>query len=151
MNLIAAELVRRTYRGGAYAKAQNARAGFVAAFDRALAEVDVLAMPTTRTVAPKLEAPATDPRQHIEDNLSRNWILTPAAYNTKPTNYTGHPALAIPCGKIDGLPTSFQLVARHFDDARLLQAGYAFQQAVDWDAYTGVEYAARAASAEAAG
>jgi len=151
LNLIGAELVRRTYRGGAYAKAQNARAGFMAAFDRALSEVDVLAMPTTRTVAPKLEAPPTDPRQYIEDNLGKNWILMPGAYNTKPTNYTGHPAIAIPCGKVGGLPTSLQLVARHFDDARLLQASYAFQSAVDWDAYTGVEYQGAAESAEAAG
>ena len=136
LNSIAAELVRQTYHGGAYAKAQNARAGFVAAFDQALSEVDVLAMPTTRTVAPRVQPPATDPRQFIEDNLGKNWILTPGAYNTKPTNYTGHPAIAIPCGKVDGLPTSLQLVGRHFEDALLLQAAYAFQQSVDWDAYT---------------
>ncbi|MCB9491345.1 MAG: amidase [Dehalococcoidia bacterium] len=142
LNLIAAEFVRRTYHGGAYAKAQNARAGFTAAFDAALSEVDVLAMPTTRTVAPRLEPAPADPRQAIEDNLGKNWIVMPGPYNTKPTNYTGHPAIAIPCGKIDGLPTSLQLVGRHFEDGTLLRAAYAFQQAVDWDAFTGVVPAA---------
>ncbi len=139
LNLIAAEFVRQTYQGGAYAKAQNARAGFVAAFDRALSSVDLLAMPTSHTVAPAVQPVATDPRQAIDDNLSRNWIVTRMAYNTKPTNYTGHPALAVPCGKIGGLPTSIQLVGRHFEDGLLLRAAYAFQQAVDWDAYTKVE------------
>ena len=139
LNLIAAEFVRQTYQGGAYAKAQNARAGFIAAFDRALESVDLLAMPTTPTVAPEVQPVATEPRQLIEDNLSRNWIVTRMAYNTKPTNYTGHPALAVPCGKVGGLPTSLQLVGRIFEDGLLLRAAYAFQQTVDWDAYTGVE------------
>ncbi|MCU1500908.1 MAG: hypothetical protein JWM12_262, partial [Ilumatobacteraceae bacterium] len=135
---IAAEFVRRTYHGGAYAKAQNAKAGFVAAFNRALSEVDVLALPTIREVAPTVEPVATDQHQLIEDNLARNWILLPMAHNTKPTNVTGHPALAVPCGKIDGRPTSLQLIGRHFEDGLLLRVAYAFQQAVDWDAYTAI-------------
>ncbi len=135
---IAAELVRRTYHGGAYAKAQNAKAGFVAAFDKALADVDVLALPTIREVAPKVDPVATDQHQLIDDNLGKNWIVLPMAYNTKPTNVTGHPALAVPCGKIGGLPTSLQLVGRHFEDGLLLRVAYAFQHAVDWDAYTAV-------------
>jgi amidase len=139
LNFIAAEFVRQSYHGSAYARAQNARAGFIAAFDRALSEVDLLAMPTSRTVAPRVEPVPADPRQLIEENLTRNWIVMPMAYNTKPTNYTGHPAIAIPCGKIGGLPTSLQLVGRSFDDALVLRAAYAFQQAVDWEAYTSVE------------
>ena len=136
LNLIAAEFIRQTYQGGAYARAQNARAGFVAAFDRALSSVDILALPTTPTLALKVQPKATDPRQAVEDNLSR-----PArgASNTRPTNYTGHPALAVPSGKVGGLPTSIQLVGRNFEDGLLLRAAYAFQQAVDWEAYTGVE------------
>lgn len=139
LNLVAAELVRQTYHGSAYARAQNARARFVEAYDRALSTVDLLAMPTCRTVAPRVEPTPNDPREVIEDNLARNWIVLPMAYNTKPTNYTGHPSIAIPCGKIDGLPTSLQLVGRNFEDALVLRAAYAFQQSVDWDAYTGLE------------
>jgi amidase len=136
---IAAEFVRRTYHGGAYAKAQNAKSGFVAALNGALADVDLLALPTIREVAPVVEAAPTDQHQLIEENLGKNWIVLPMAYNTKPTNVTGHPALAIPCGKIGGLPTSLQLVGRHFEDGLLLKAAYAFQQSVDWDTYTAVD------------
>ncbi|HET7738066.1 MAG TPA: amidase family protein [Tepidiformaceae bacterium] len=139
LNLIAAEFVKQSYNGGAYAKAQNAKAGFVAAFDNALSKVDVLAMPTSLTVAPEVAPLSTDPKQFIEDNLGKNWIVTPMAYNTKPTNYTGHPALAVPCGKVGGLPTSIQLVGRKFEDGLLLRAAYAFQQSVDWDEYTRVK------------
>jgi len=139
LNLIAGEFVRQTYHGGAYARAQNARAGFTAAFDHALAGVDVLAMPTCRTVAPPVDPAPAGPREAIEENLGRNWIMLPMAYNTKPSNYTGHPAIAVPCGKIGGLPTSLQLVGRNFEDGLLLRAAYAFQQAVDWEAYTAVE------------
>ena len=151
LNLIAAEFVRQTYQGGAYAKAQNARDGFVAAFDHALSSVDMLAMPTAMTVAPPVVTPSTDPRQLVEDNLARNWMVTRMAYNTKPTNYTGHPAIAIPAGKVGGLPTSMQLVGRHFEDALLLRAAYTFQQSVDWDAYTGVRPVEAGVPVEAAG
>jgi Asp-tRNA(Asn)/Glu-tRNA(Gln) amidotransferase A subunit family amidase len=32
----------------------------------------------------------------------------------------------------NGLPLSFQLVGRHLDEALLLRAGHAYQQATDW-------------------
>ncbi len=59
--------------------------------------------------------------------------------NTAPFNYTGHPAIAVPCGKSAGLPVSMQLVARHFDDPLLLRVAAAYQHAVDWDATTRIE------------
>ena len=43
-------------------------------------------------------------------------MVQPMTYNTKPANYTGHPALAVPCGKVGGLPISLQLVGRFLDD-----------------------------------
>lgn len=58
---------------------------------------------------------------------------------------------AVPCGKLGGLPTSIQLVGRHFEDGLLLRAAYAFQQSVDWDAYTGVMPTASAVEAVTAG
>ncbi|MBO9379107.1 amidase [Sphingomonas histidinilytica] len=52
---------------------------------------------------------------------------------TKPFNVTGHPALALPGGfDAEGLPLGFQLVGRPADEALLLGAGIAFQQASDW-------------------
>jgi amidase len=46
---------------------------------------------------------------------------------------SGHPTLTLPGGKIaNGLPVGFQIVARHMEEALVLRAGYAFQQATDW-------------------
>ena len=121
MNHLIAELSRRNYHGGVYAKAHNVRPSYVAAFDRALAKVDVLAMPTVRDIAPLVEEVPSDPMAAIDANLRRNWMLMPTAYNTKPTNYTGHPALAVPCGKVEGMPISMQLVGNFMADPLLLR------------------------------
>ncbi len=138
LNLLVAELSRRNYHGAVYAKAHNVRPAFIAAFDKALAEVDVLAFPTVRTIAPFIDVLPTDPAEAVDANLRRNWMLTPMAYNTKPTNYTGHPALAVPCGKVERMPISMQLVGRFMEDALLLRVAHAYSRAVDWDAFTGV-------------
>jgi amidase len=43
-------------------------------------------------------------------------------------NYSGHPALAIPAGvDADGLPIGVQLVARRWDDARLIAIARAIE------------------------
>ena len=49
---------------------------------------------------------------------------------TTPFNCTGGPALAVLCGFTGtGLPLSLQLAGRPFDDALVLRAGHAFEQA----------------------
>lgn len=138
LNHLIAEMSRRNYHGGVYAKAHNVRPSYVAAFDRALAKVDVLVLPTVRDIAPLVEQEPTDRMAAIEANLRRNWMLMPIAYNTKPTNYTGHPALAVPCGKVDGMPISLQLIGNFLADPLLLRVAYAYQKAVDWEAITAV-------------
>ena len=48
-------------------------------------------------------------------------------------NVTGHPCMAQPCGfSKNGLPLSAQLVGRHFDEATVLRAGYAYEQEAGW-------------------
>ncbi len=139
LNLLVAELSRRNWHGAVYARAHNVRAGFVAAFDRALAQVDVLALPTVRTIAPFVEELPSDPAAAVDANIRRNWMLTTMASNTKPTNYTGHPALAVPCGKVEGMPISLQLIGRFLEDALLLRVAQAYARAVDWAEMTGVK------------
>jgi aspartyl-tRNA(Asn)/glutamyl-tRNA(Gln) amidotransferase subunit A len=56
----------------------------------------------------------------------RRSYVTPAAL-------AGTPALALPCGFTrDGLPLSFQLLGRPFDEATLLRAARAYEQGTDW-------------------
>lgn len=131
LSMIAGELAHRNFNGRVYAKAQNVRPTFIKAYDRALADVDVLIMPTCLMPAPKNHRPDTY-MEALEDGLSMR--STRASHNTQPFNYTGHPALAVPVGKASsGLPVSMQLVGRFFDDALLLRAAYAYAHSVDWD------------------
>jgi aspartyl-tRNA(Asn)/glutamyl-tRNA(Gln) amidotransferase subunit A len=52
---------------------------------------------------------------------------------TTPANVTGLPALAVCCGfTADGLPLSLQLIGRRGDEATVLRAGHAYEQATPW-------------------
>jgi aspartyl-tRNA(Asn)/glutamyl-tRNA(Gln) amidotransferase subunit A len=66
-------------------------------------------------------------REVPEDWPSTRWpTWTPFTY---PFNMTGQPALSVPCGFCsEGLPIGLQIVGAKFDDARVLQAGYAYQR-----------------------
>lgn len=50
----------------------------------------------------------------------------------RPANMVGAPALVLPVGFSNGLPMGMQLMGRPFDDATVLRAGHAYQQATDW-------------------
>ncbi|MCK6540401.1 MAG: amidase, partial [Anaerolineales bacterium] len=52
---------------------------------------------------------------------------------TAPFNLAGLPALSLPCGFTkEGLPIGLQIVARAWEDAKVLNAGYAFEQMTEW-------------------
>ena len=52
---------------------------------------------------------------------------------TYPFNMTGQPAASVPCGWTDdGLPIGLQIIGRRFDDATVLKAASAFEQASPW-------------------
>ena len=52
---------------------------------------------------------------------------------TAPFNATGLPALSVPCGFTSaGLPIGLQIVGRPFDEATVLRAGHAYEQATEW-------------------
>jgi len=48
--------------------------------------------------------------------------------NTCPFDVTGHPAISIPCGKVDGLPVGLMLIGRHFDEATVLRAAHGYER-----------------------
>ncbi len=133
---LAGYFAKKNYNGRLYAKAQNSRPEFVKAYDNAMADVDVLVMPTTITQAPKYE-PITDRTAALEYALTGSTMLN-AVNNTLPFNFTGHPALAIPTEKRNGLPVSIQLVGRMYADDLLLQVGQAYTSAVPFDRYVAI-------------
>ena len=55
---------------------------------------------------------------------------------TVPVNIAGIPALSMPCGyDKKGLPIGMQLIANRFEEAKLLQIAYQFEQATDGEFY----------------
>ena len=90
-------------------------------------EYDFLLTPAASTAAfpAHLLQPEHWP-QHPWDGLS--W-----AQFSYPFNWSGNPAVSIPCGFTPaGLPVGLQIVAPRFDDLGALQASYAFEQARPW-------------------
>jgi len=52
---------------------------------------------------------------------------------TIPFNLTGSPAMSVCCGYTEaGLPLSFQIVGKRFEDATVLRLAHAYEQATSW-------------------
>ena len=131
--LLAGTYAHDRYNGRLYAKAQNVRPTIFAQYQEAFRSVDLLAMPTCPVKS--LPITPTDHVDAIERTLfggRRGLDLGPVIANTCPFNYTGHPALSIPCAKSNGLPIGLMLVAPYFREDVLFQAAAAYQQSVDW-------------------
>jgi aspartyl-tRNA(Asn)/glutamyl-tRNA(Gln) amidotransferase subunit A len=108
------------FTGEEYVQAQRLRARLRAEMHQVLDQVDVLATPTAPGTAPAFST-----------------VLDPdfpfARSNMPPFNMAGLPALALPCGFApSGLPISLQIAGRPFDEATVLRAGHAYEQATEW-------------------
>lgn len=143
---LAADFSRKAYRGRVYARIHNMRSAIARAYDRVLRDVDVLLMPTCLQSAPRVDR-ARDRQTSasgygLADELRSlmNGGLLSTAQNTAPFNYSGHPALAVPCGMQEGLPVSMQLVGAELSEAMLLRVAYVYQHSVCWDEITGIAH-----------
>jgi aspartyl-tRNA(Asn)/glutamyl-tRNA(Gln) amidotransferase subunit A len=109
------------YYDAYYLKAQKARALITRDFVEAFGDVDAIVTPTSPIVPFKLGERVEDPLQmYLAD------IYTVTA------SLAGIPGISVPCGKTRGhppLPVGMQILAKHFDEARLLQLAYAFEKA----------------------
>jgi amidase len=45
---------------------------------------------------------------------------------------TGHPAMSLPCGMVDGLPVGVMLIGRYYAEKTIYRAAHAYEQDVDW-------------------
>jgi amidase len=113
------------HRGHFYAKAQNLSRKLRAAYDAALSKHDLLLMPTVPLKATPLP-PADAPRELY---IQRAFEMLA---NTAPFDATGHPAMSIPCGMSDGLPTGLMMIGRHYGESTIYRAAAAFEKAGDW-------------------
>ena len=96
------------------------RATLIRAMDTRLADIDVLAMPTTPIVAPTMAevAPA-------DDFARKNAMLL---RNTVIANFFDLCAISIPMPRDGGLPTGLMLVARNGQDHRLFRIAAAVER-----------------------
>ncbi|MEW6583885.1 MAG: Asp-tRNA(Asn)/Glu-tRNA(Gln) amidotransferase subunit GatA, partial [Actinomycetota bacterium] len=102
------------YYDAYYVRAQRVRTLIVRDFQRAFADVDIIASPTSPTVAFRLG-------ERTQDPLS----MYLADVCTIPVSLAGLPAVSIPCGLSDGLPVGLQLAAPAFGENGLLAAAHA--------------------------
>jgi amidase len=110
-----------------YGKAMNITRRLTAAYDAALADCDLLLMPTTPMKAQAMPGPGASREEYVGGALN---MIT----NTAPFDISHHPAMAIPCGMADGLPVSVMLAGKHWDEPTIYRAAHAFEQAGDWKA-----------------
>jgi amidase len=129
LKILMGEYLRDNYGGYYHAKAQNLRRELRQAYDEALETVDVLALPTTPTTAFELQEELTVP-----ELVKRAQGKKGRTRNTMPFNMTGHPAVSVPCGRLDeGLPVGLMLVGNRLDDATVLAAAKTVEDNVTID------------------
>jgi len=108
-----------------YTNAQNLKRQLRDYYNDVLSKYDLLVMPTVPTTAPELppeDAPSDVVMMHALGAL----------VNTMQFDLTGHPAMSVPCGMLEGLPIGMMLVGKHLDEATIYQAAHAFEQSCDW-------------------
>jgi aspartyl-tRNA(Asn)/glutamyl-tRNA(Gln) amidotransferase subunit A len=111
------------YYDAYYGRAQRVRTKIADDFRSAFEEVDFVVTPTSPGVAFPLGAKTDDPlAMYLND------------YFTAPMPLAGIPAISIPCGVSEGLPVGFQLAGPAFSENRILDAAYALEQAIGFDA-----------------
>lgn len=107
------------YYDAYYLKALRVKALIKKAFDEAFAKYDVILGPVAPTTAPKLGESLSDP---IKMYLGDIYTIS--------INLAGLPGLSMPCGLDEkGLPIGLQLIGDCFQEKKLIQTAYAYEQA----------------------
>jgi amidase len=115
------EYLHERYGSHYYAKARNLSRRLAAAYDDALARHDVLVMPTTVMRA----TPLPGPDASLEEQVQRAFEVNDS---TCGFDVTGHPAMSIPCARIDGLPVGLMAVGPSFGETAVLRLARACER-----------------------
>lgn len=90
-----------------YARGQRARAKITSSIDNIFSIADAIICPTIPMVAPT-----------VDEGLGDVNKLTA---NTRPFSLSGHPAISVPIGEINGLPVGLQIIGARFDEETVFQ------------------------------
>jgi len=123
--MIGAYVLSHGYYDAYYLQAQKLRRMIADDFQAAFKVCDVIAGPVAPTVARAIGS-STDPLQEYLADIF-----------TLPASLAGLPGMSVPCGFSDSglqrpLPIGLQLIGNYWQEAQLLHAAHAFQQATDW-------------------
>ena len=110
------------YYDAYYGRAQKVRTRISEDFKAAWESFDFVATPTSPSVAFELGAKLEDPlAMYLNDVCA------------VPMSLAGIPAISIPNGLSEGLPTGFQLAGPAFSENRILDAAHALEKAIGFD------------------
>jgi aspartyl-tRNA(Asn)/glutamyl-tRNA(Gln) amidotransferase subunit A len=111
----------------AYVLGQKARRLATAAFERSIADVDLLATPTLPVLPPRIGEDTVE----LADGTRVLYRLTIIPYNSC-WSCVAAPVISVPAGFVGGLPVGLALAGRRFDDGTVLRAAHVLQQVTDW-------------------
>lgn len=112
------------YYDAYYLKALRTKALIKQAFDKAFAKYDMIVAPAAPTTAPELGKSLSDPMKMY---LSDIYTIS--------VNLAGLPGISIPVGKDSkGLPVGMQLIGDRFQEKKIIQAAYTFEQTRTYEA-----------------
>ena len=110
------------YYDAYYGRAQKVRTLIANDFKQAWERFDFVVSPTAPGVAFELGSKTDDPlAMYLND------------FCTVPMSLAGIPAISIPNGLSDGLPTGFQIAGPAFSEGKILDAAHALEQAIGFD------------------
>ncbi|MFN3648894.1 MAG: Asp-tRNA(Asn)/Glu-tRNA(Gln) amidotransferase subunit GatA [Armatimonadota bacterium] len=109
------------YYDAYYEKAQRVRTLVKQDLDRCWERFDVLVTPTSPEVAFRLGEKLDDPLAMKLSDIC-----------TIPVNMAGTCAVSVPCGFSGGLPVGLQVIGQPFQEATMLRAAHAYEQATEW-------------------
>jgi len=111
------------YYDAYYLRAQKVRTLIRQDFEKAFEKVDLLLTPTVPSPAFKVGEKSMDPLQMYLTDIF-----------TISCNLVGNCGISLPCGfaQTPKLPIGLQLMGKSFEEAKLLQAAYAYEQSTDW-------------------
>lgn len=110
-----------------YLEVMRWRGPALSAHVEAVAGVDAVIAPVSPVPAPTIA------ESDVGGGPGAEAVIQRLTRFTRPVNYLGVPALAIPCGfSRGGLPIGMQLIGGSFEEAALLRIGAAFQRATDF-------------------
>lgn len=106
------------YYDAYYLKALRTKALIKKAFDRAFEKYDVILSPAAPTTAPKIGDSLSDPLKMYLGDIY-----------TISVNLAGLPGMTVPCGMDkNGLPIGLQLIADCFNEKKMIQTAYTYEQ-----------------------